>query len=640
MFEKIKSIFGKSADSVYGLFNSTDRQYSYSWTKGKGMSLYEKSLYTNKAIAKRAEKVGQINFTLVKGDEEVIENPWLNLLDRPNKDMTGDQFWRTAQKYYDIFGFVIIVKNKKEGGIFDRETKKGSLPDSLTILPSQQVEIVFDESQENILRFDHSPLGGKKTSYFKEQVIYLYNPHPANPLLGESLLSSAVRAIETEIEISQYQVNVLKNGGRLESVFKIKNPLNAGNIENLKAQYKEKYAESSRLGEPLFLGGDIDIEKTALSPMELAYLDTKLSTLQDICIATGVPKAILGVTQGETFSNTDASIRIFLRETIKPILENLVNVLDWQLIPEEFDLGFVDPTPEDQEEKRKNVETGHTVNALTINEKRAMLGFDPIPEGDKILVPFSLTELGKESEPVEMSMKKKGEHPLRNKENRREYAKMMDKKLAREEKLMLREVKRFFNGQKERLLLALGETRKRKNLISEAFNQNLEINLAKTALLPIIREVFIAAGQDTADNFNLPKFNFTSTMETALQKRAEMFSESIIATTTDQLQRVFAESLENNEGRAELVKRIEELYSDISKGRAEVIARTEVHNAMQEGNLEGYIQAGVEIKIWVTVGDDKVREEHEALDGEERPVGSPFSNGLMYPSEPNCRCSI
>jgi len=46
------------------------------------------------------------------------------------------------------------------------------------------------------------------------------------------------------------------------------------------------------------------------------------------------------------------------------------------------------------------------------------------------------------------------------------------------------------------------------------------------------------------------------------------------------------------------------------------------------------------IKIWVAVMDDKTRDEHAAMDGEERPIGVPFSNGLMYPNEINCRCQI
>ena len=53
-------------------------------------------------------------------------------------------------------------------------------------------------------------------------------------------------------------------------------------------------------------------------------------------------------------------------------------------------------------------------------------------------------------------------------------------------------------------------------------------------------------------------------------------------------------------------------------------------------------------KAWVTAQDDNVRDEHKALNGEIRKHDEPFSNGLMYPQDPdgdaasviNCRCAL
>lgn len=53
-------------------------------------------------------------------------------------------------------------------------------------------------------------------------------------------------------------------------------------------------------------------------------------------------------------------------------------------------------------------------------------------------------------------------------------------------------------------------------------------------------------------------------------------------------------------------------------------------------------------KMWLSVGDMKVRDSHILLDGEVKPLDEPFSNGGMYPADPqldpseyyNCRCTI
>lgn len=640
MFKTLKSLLTKSQGSVYGLFNSVSSYTSSMWSKGTSISLYEKSLYANKAIQKRAEKVGQIKFVIKDLKGNVINNKiadeWLDLLDRPNKAMTGDQFWRTVQKYYDIVGYACIRK------VYDNSTvfRSGKRPDRLEVLRSDLIEIVTDNDHKEILKFRYSGLGGVQEDIETSEIIYLYNPNPRYPLLGESLLSSAARSIDTEVQISEYHSKVLSNGGKLETVFKVKNATNKEQIDKLKEQYRDTYAGARKAGEPLFLGGEIDIQDMALSPQELSYLDTKMSTLDDIAIATSVPKSILGVTSGETFSNADASIRIFLRETIKPLMDNLKTVLDWQLIPDNLVLDYIDPTPEDQQNKMLALKTADEVHAMTINEKREALGLDPIDGGDEILVPMNLVPLdygSRETSQKELVKKKSFEHPLKNKDVREAYSKLSDRRLTKYQERTLSAVRKYFKGQEERLMISLGMSTK---AFSDFFNTQVEIEIAKDTILPVLRQLFIEAGQSTMDTFDLGAFNFTSTMETSLQKRAQMFSESIIATTSDQLARQFQESLDEGESRDALVTRISNLYNDISKGRAEVIARTETHNAVQDSNMFAYKQAGIPIKIWVTVGDAKVREEHKVLDGEEKPIDLPFSNGLMYPSEPNCRCTI
>jgi len=38
--------------------------------------------------------------------------------------------------------------------------------------------------------------------------------------------------------------------------------------------------------------------------------------------------------------------------------------------------------------------------------------------------------------------------------------------------------------------------------------------------------------------------------------------------------------------------------------------------------------------------DDRVRDEHAAMNGEIVDIDKPFSNGEMYPGDVNCRCTV
>lgn len=81
-------------------------------------------------------------------------------------------------------------------------------------------------------------------------------------------------------------------------------------------------------------------------------------------------------------------------------------------------------------------------------------------------------------------------------------------------------------------------------------------------------------------------------------------------------------------------------------------ARTSMTGAQNAGRLGTYKDAGrLGIKTkkqWMATLDERTRESHQELDGESVPVDEPFSNGLMFPADPdgepeevyNCRCTM
>lgn len=84
-------------------------------------------------------------------------------------------------------------------------------------------------------------------------------------------------------------------------------------------------------------------------------------------------------------------------------------------------------------------------------------------------------------------------------------------------------------------------------------------------------------------------------------------------------------------------------------------ARTTVTSAENKGRMDMLHDAadkGVVVhKIWLATHDERVREAHEALDGEEVEIDEPFVNEfgeIMYPGDPdadpanvyNCRCTL
>jgi HK97 family phage portal protein len=694
---RIKNFLG--GDNVFSSISVLPfSKYKKNYSKSDYLSAYEISLYANRAISKRAEKVSEIEFILKRGDKVIEDNKLLGLLYNPSKVFTGREFWALYQKYYDIFGEVYILLDKEMtmGG--------GNRINELQILRSDLVKPNFSEATGELINVEYRT--GKGTKIFQaDEIIYAHNPDPVAPLRGESLMRAGIRQIETSTQIDEYQNKVLENGGRVEGVFKFKSVLNKEQLEEIKDKYQEEYGNASRSGLPMFLGGEAEYDKMALTPAEMAYLETKKVTLNDIAILTGVPKSILGSTSDETYANADAAIAIFLRETINPLCKNLCEKLNQVLIPEDLELTFVDPTPENKEDKRKDLETANNINAMTTNEKREMLGLDPIKGGDDILVPMNLVPMGVDNsitptkkktitkspacrqsdetkaqcvsrkipeimaEDPSMSQeqavaiaeslcskpcKTKSYHPLRNKEIRKAYHALQLKRLDRNSQLVLREVKKYFKGQEERILSKIRTQKSavvKKELLGEVFTHSLEIRIAKDTILPILSELLNKAAKDSKEIAGSDwEFNETAEIQSWLDKKTDIFAKQINDTTFDKLKSEFEQSFSDGEGTDKLVDRIRETYDGISKGRATTIARTETHGVMQYGTIQGYKQAGLGLKIWVWAPGVKggVREWHQAMDGEEKPIDTAFSNGLMFPGDPNggaeevisCECFI
>lgn len=82
-------------------------------------------------------------------------------------------------------------------------------------------------------------------------------------------------------------------------------------------------------------------------------------------------------------------------------------------------------------------------------------------------------------------------------------------------------------------------------------------------------------------------------------------------------------------------------------------ARTAVTSAENRGRIDGMKAVDEECglvyeKRWIATNDSRTRESHVDIDGETVPLDEPFSNGLMYPADPdgepeevfNCRCTM
>lgn len=112
--------------------------------------------------------------------------------------------------------------------------------------------------------------------------------------------------------------------------------------------------------------------------------------------------------------------------------------------------------------------------------------------------------------------------------------------------------------------------------------------------------------------------------------------------------------VQKNETTEQIAQRIRKHYKSIRQGRADTIARTEVHAAANYGSLSGAKEADPSLaKIWVDTPDGRTRDAHVGAGGQKRRLNEPFivdGEKLMHPGDSslgagpenvaNCRCNL
>jgi hypothetical protein len=127
----------------------------------------------------------------------------------------------------------------------------------------------------------------------------------------------------------------------------------------------------------------------------------------------------------------------------------------------------------------------------------------------------------------------------------------------------------------------------------------------------------------------------------------------ISQTTKDRIETVLKQGITEGWGVDRIVQEIESVeFREMTRRRAETIVRTETVRASNYGALAAAHDSDFEQeKVWIAVNDNRTRRTHKhgtGVDGEQRDLLQPFSNGLMFPGDPNgsaaetisCRCAL
>lgn len=357
---------------------------------------FSQNVVAFQAINRIGDALASVKLNVFKGEREVKEHPLLTLLRRPNPLQSYGDYMRAK------VGFLLIAGN----GYEERFTAGGEVkelyqlrPDRMKIIPSQTgIPAAYEYSvNQRTQRWDMNP----RTLDCDVRHIKLFNP--LSDWYGMSPIEAGAYAIDQNNESMSWMQALLQNSARPSGALTVKDggTLAEENYNRLKTQIEEQYSGSRNAGRPMLLEGGLEWQQMGLSPTDMGILEARAASARDIALAFGVPPQLLGIPGDNTYSNYQEARLAFWEDTALPLLDMILN--DWnawlgavykvEIRPD------VESIPAIAEKRLKLWEMADASADLTINEKRAMKGYEPIEGGDVLLVPSSQIPLSMAVEP-------------------------------------------------------------------------------------------------------------------------------------------------------------------------------------------------------------------------------------------------
>lgn len=309
--------------------------------------------------------------------EEIIDpmHPLVSLLTTPNPLMSGQQLLEQMQLGIGLTGdcYDHMVWGAKP------------FPVELWSLAPQFVRP--EPSQTNIVE---AYVYGRGTECERridaEEMIRFTQPNPrGDPYKGMGDLEKCIDAADLSVAFDQHRLATIDNGAQPGLILIDKK----GGVEQrqqLEAALERKYSGVRNVGRSMVLTGEVEVQLWNMSEKEMSYLNSEELVLQTIANCHDVPVALLRLDTA-ALATAKAAIPQWELMALKPRCDRIADTLNLRLCPyfgDDIYVCFEEVVTKDMEITRTSVVNLYKGNILTLNESRAEIDYDALPDGDRL----------------------------------------------------------------------------------------------------------------------------------------------------------------------------------------------------------------------------------------------------------------
>jgi len=351
---------------------------------------YEINVISSNCVQIIAEAVASVNWTVWRGDVELLDHPLLDLMAEPNPAQSGSDYTKAYISHLMI-----------SGNAYEEKVEAGELKE-LYVLKSQNVSVLqgVDGFPSG---FEYQGDNGKKIRYDVD-IPNGDNPvwqtklfSPTDHWYGQSPMMAGSRSIDIHTASMDFVQALLQNSARPSGalVHKGEGRMTDEQFGQLKADIEQQYSGPSNAGRPMLLEGGLDWVSMGLSPVDMEIHETKNAAARDIALSFGVPPLMLGIAGDNTYANYKEARQAFWEDTVIPLVSATAQSRTQWLADDGVEVrADMDHIPAIVEKRAARWEAVEASTVLTINEKRKAMGYEKLPSGGDELQDQSGEPLG------------------------------------------------------------------------------------------------------------------------------------------------------------------------------------------------------------------------------------------------------
>jgi len=529
---------------------------------------------------------------------------------------------------------------------------------SIWPLPPNRMEMVTDPDEIISGWIFHSDAGEYR--YDPSEIVRIWSPNPANPFAGVGALQPQALSYDTDLFLKQTHRSFYENDATPKVIMTAQPNSRLPDAETMKRfnkDWKQRYHNRNGTDQgapamtpPGFAVEVIDAFGGIEDQAELAR-----EVRDRLMMSYGTPRSVVGDVVDANRAAAETNQFVFDLHTIQPLAmlieDSFTKGLAWDY-EKALKLRFCEFVAQDKEFLLKQEAQDLTAKVRSVNQVREDRGLDPVPWGEEPIgtmadYPYDPDEArdtaalaqddpnadedpeeeakdtGPEKDTEDDEEKPRGATVIRLAPRRvqvgwrrvvqseRRHAPPMERALrevlARQRDAVLATLQRGARAATPEVLLPDEDWR-------ALFNRT-------TA--PVRRKAYAESAEDALKDVGAKGFRLTPTAVKQLEKDGARMVSRVNSTTRARLRRALAAGTADGDSIDGLVKRIRDVFR-ARRDQARTIARTEVHRAVQRGQIEGFRQSGVvEKKQWNTSQDDAVRDSH-LIDGQIVRLDEPF----------------